>query len=262
MSNLTRLRLLLLLSGCLLSYGCGSAPDSATAEHGAPAKEIPAAHDTSRVAAPLKNAPATLLGSLRAMTDQLAALPVTRYPDRDAAHQLAEYCRGALDLADLERTHGRDSTLRQFAASFAQEQQPQLLAAQRLAAQLDQAAKTAPAPLPRPAYGQRLRTAREQLVATVQATLGEVGREAHAPNLAMMQGYHDEGTGDADADFAALLVLHQQTVSLVAGTIQELGLDPQLQALAARLLQISQRTLPQLRAWQAHRASPGKVPAG
>ena len=252
---------LLLLAGFLLLYGCGPATDSA-AEHGAPAKDLPAAHDTSHVAAPAKNVPTTLLGSLRAMTDQLAALPGTRYPDRDAAHQLAEYYRGAIALAEVERTQGRDSSLRRLGASFAQDQRPPLLAVQRLAAQLDQAAATGGEPAPRPAYGQRLRTAREQLVATVQATLGEVGREAHAPNLAMMQGFHDEGTGDVDADFAALLLLHQQTAALVAGTVQELGLDPQLQAQAARLRQTSQRTLQQLRAWQAHRAPPGKRPAG
>ena len=74
-------------------------------------------------------------------------------------------------------------------------------------------------------------------MATVQVKLGEVGRGPHAPNLAKMQGFHDEGTGDADADFAALLVLHQQSILLVAGTVQELGLDPQLRAQAARLLQ-------------------------
>jgi hypothetical protein len=194
------------------------------------------------------------------MTNQLAALPITRYPDRDAVHQLAEYCRGAIALAEVERTQGRDSTLRRFAAGFARDQQPRLLAAQHLAAQLDQAAAASPAPAPHPAYGQRLRTAREQLVAIVQATLGEVGREAHAPNLAMMQGFHDEGTGDVDADFAALLVFHQQAVSLVAGTIQDQGIDPQLQALAARLLQINLITLRQLRAWQAHHASSFKHP--
>ena len=230
--------------------GCGLPSDSDTADKRASASP-PAAHDTTNTADPTADSPATLLGALRTMTERLAALPATRFSDRDAAHQLAEYYHGAISLTEVMQQHGRDTTLRRLATALAQDQQAQLQAAQHLATRLD--ADTASAGLLGSAYGQRLQAARQQLEARAKGTVGEAGREAHAPNLAMMQGDHDEGTGNVDADFATLVVQHQQAVARVSQVIQALGTDPPLKALAARSVASSLRTIAQLQAWRASR---------
>ena len=245
----TRLLSILLINSLLL-WGCGSPSNSETAD-GRSSARAPAAHDTTNTADLTTDNPATLLGALRTMTERLAALPATRFPDRDAVHQLAEYYHGAIRLTEVAQQQGRDSTLRRLATALAQDQQAQLQAAQHLATRLD--ADTASAGSPGSAYGQRLQTVRQQLEARARGTVGEAGREAHAPNLAMMQGNHDEGTGDVDADFATLVVQHQQAVARVSQIIQELGTDPPLKALAARSMDSSRRTIAQLRAWQASR---------
>lgn len=231
------------LAGWLLA-GCTSNTAADTAEQKANlrvAEQV--AHDPHKVANPTAEAPPTLLGGLRAMTDQLAAIPVTAATDRDAAHHLAEYCHGAIGLAETELKYGRDTARQHVAARVLRQQQPLLLAAQQVATRLDEALGQGTAPATDLVLSQQLQTARQQLVDAAQATVGEAGRQVHAPNLALMQGNHDEGTGNVDADFTTLLLQEQLATEQVSQAMQQLGRDADLRTLAGRVLATSQRTV-------------------
>ena len=222
-----------------------------------PAGRVLAAHDTTHVTeTPPVNDPPTLLGALRRMTERLALIPATRRPDRDAAHHLAEYCHGAIGLSEVALQQVKDTTLHRLAAGIARQMPARLRVAQRVATRLDQDSAANPAPPFDPAYGPGVRRAGQRLTATLMATIGSAGRRAHAPNLAMMEGHRDEGTGDVDADFAALALLQQQAIAQVGLAVRESGRDPQLRQLAGELLTYSRRTSTQLQAWQGRRGKP------
>lgn len=235
------------LLGSWLLAGCAPVTDPDTA--GQPADRQAAeqvAHEAPATANPVAEAPPTLLGGLRALTDQLAAIPTTAATDRDAAHHLAEYCHGAIGLAETELKYGRDTARQHVAAWVLRQQQPLLGAAQRLTARLDAATARGQVPAPNLTLRQQLATTRQQLVEAVQASVGAAGRESHAPNLAYMQGHHDEGTGNVDADFATLLLEEQVAAGQASQAVQQLGRDAGLRALADQLLTGSRRTVARL----------------
>ena len=230
--------LLFLLPASLLLVGCSSSPDNTTAGQVADAPATPVA----------KDAPSGLLFTFHAMTQRLAAAPPDLTPDQEAARQLAEYARGAVALAAVEARQGRDSTLQRLAAAMAQDQQ--LSAANALVA------RPGAAPAAGSVLKQRLRATVDQLVQTEQATRVEAaGRRAQAPNLGMMQSHEDDGTGDVDADFAALMLLQQRAALEAAHTVEALGSAPALRAAATDVQRRAQLFVRQLQAWQAQHRS-------
>lgn len=58
-------------------------------------------------------------------------------------------------------------------------------------------------------------------------------------------------TGDADRDFADMMVPHHQGAMSMAKIELQYGKDPKLKALAASILQSQQKELGQLQGWQA-----------
>jgi len=237
---LTFMRLLLALVILPLLAGCGSSPDATTDAHGPVG--TPAASGA-------KDAPEGLLTAFHAMTRRLAASRPALTPDQEAARQLVEYHRGALALAAVEAHQGRDTTLLRRAARFAQDEQQQLPLAEALAVRLAPAA-------PSSALRQRLQATVSQLVKTEEATRVEAaGRQAQAPNLGMMQSHQDDGTGDVDADFAAVMLLQQRAALEAAQAIAELGSAPELKTAAAGMEPRAQALIRELQAWQGQHRS-------
>jgi uncharacterized protein (DUF305 family) len=242
MLTLPRL-LLILLAALPVLAGCSSSPDADPDAH-APVAAPAASGD--------QDTKAGLLTAFHAMTQRLAAARPALAPDQEAARQLVEYHRGALALAAVEAHQGRDSTLRRRVAAFAQGEQRLLPPAEALAVRL---AATAAA---RPALRQRLQATVSQLVKREEASRVEAaGRQAQAPNLGMMQSHQDDGTGDVDADFVAVMLLQQRAVQESAQAMAKLGSAPELKTAAAEVARRAQDFIPELQAWQGqHRPVP------
>jgi hypothetical protein len=229
--------LLFFLAAPLMLAGCGSSPEATTA--GSPATS-PAITN--------KDAPAELLTTFHAMAQRLRAAPLALTPDQEAARQLAEYYRGAQALAIVEAQQGRDPAMQRWAAAFAQGQQPPLQQVEAVANHLTLAGSGSLV------LRQRLRATAEQLVATEQATRVEAdGRQRQAPNLGMIQGHEDDGTGNMDADFAAVLLLQQHAALETARAVATLAGSLPLRAAAVDAQRRAQLATDQLLAWQGQR---------
>jgi uncharacterized protein (DUF305 family) len=68
-------------------------------------------------------------------------------------------------------------------------------------------------------------------------------------NLAMLRGLERPVTGDADHDFAAMMIPHHQWAVDMAKIELSYGHDPALRALAARILNAQKPEAEQLQSW-------------
>ena len=71
--------------------------------------------------------------------------------------------------------------------------------------------------------------------------------EAHRK---MMGGMQAHPTGDADKDFATMMIPHHQGAIDMARVQLEHGKDPELRRMAQKIIEDQEREISQLRAWQ------------
>jgi uncharacterized protein (DUF305 family) len=66
----------------------------------------------------------------------------------------------------------------------------------------------------------------------------------------MMQAMHMQPTGDADKDFAAMMIPHHQGAIDMAKVELEYGKDPQLRMLAESVVAAQEKEIAELKEWQ------------
>ncbi|HEV7703984.1 MAG TPA: DUF305 domain-containing protein [Gemmatimonadaceae bacterium] len=79
--------------------------------------------------------------------------------------------------------------------------------------------------------------------------------ECRAAMATMMQGMHVGSTGDADADFAAIMIPHHEGAIAMARSELKFGTNPQLRRLAQEIIITQQQEIVAMRM-----ASPARTP--
>lgn len=67
----------------------------------------------------------------------------------------------------------------------------------------------------------------------------------------MMAGMHMEAAGDADKDFAMMMIAHHQGAIDMAKVELEYGDDPQLRAMAEKVIEAQEKEIAELKEWLA-----------
>jgi uncharacterized protein (DUF305 family) len=94
---------------------------------------------------------------------------------------------------------------------------------------------------------------------TLDMTCSDPEPQAFAnANLKMMKSMGKPVTGDADRDFVTMMIPHHEGAVDMAKIELTYGKDPELKALALRILKAQQPEIEQMRKWEA--AHPGKEP--
>jgi uncharacterized protein (DUF305 family) len=85
---------------------------------------------------------------------------------------------------------------------------------------------------------------------------GPASQAFAAGNGAMMKGMGMPMTGDADQDFAAMMIVHHQGAIDMAKVELQYGKDPQLRKLAEDIIAAQEKEIAMMKSWQA--ANPAK----
>jgi uncharacterized protein (DUF305 family) len=67
--------------------------------------------------------------------------------------------------------------------------------------------------------------------------------------MSTMQGM--ESSGDPDMDFSMMMIPHHQSAIDMAKVQLELGDDPEMRAMAERVIEAQEKEIEELKAWQA-----------
>ena len=205
-----------LLCTSLALAGCNSKPDTDAHEqeaHAGPPKPAPVA------------TPPSLRDTLQLLAQQLDTVRRDGCWDEDFARLMTVHHTGALRLATVELSHGRDSTLRALAhhvlKGHERDNSVLLLALAR-----------------QPPKGKEYRpgNTRDPFVRRIAAALAPLRQPPPTP-------------GPLDADFATLMQVHHQTGVALAQVELAFGKDAELKGAARRIVRDEQAEIRQYQRW-------------
>jgi uncharacterized protein (DUF305 family) len=88
-------------------------------------------------------------------------------------------------------------------------------------------------------------------IATALAQSSDYKAEAMATHKQMMEGMQIEPSDEPDKDFAMMMIPHHQGAIDMARLELKYGKDPELLAMAEKIVGDQQKEIEQLKAWQA-----------
>lgn len=158
---------------------------------------------------------------MHAMMDTMHSMKMTNDPDNDFAMMMKEHHKGAINMANRELEKGKDSTLNQLARTMIMEQQKEIT-------QMDSFLKAHP-----------------------PVTVDTMFHHNSSMAMEMMSRSADLQyiNGDADHDFAMLMIQHHQGAIDMADLELHHGKSAKLKSIAGKIKKDQQEEIKNLQEW-------------
>lgn len=214
-----------LLSAAALTVGLLACGDAAQTDRRADAMQSP--HGDARMpyhkdTASASAKPATMMGIMDAMMQQMHGMKATGDADCDFAQMMIVHHQGAIDMAMLLLREGTDTTLRKMAVGIVSAQQGEIAEMRRLLNGL-------PAPAANPGTDEG---------AMMQAMMGTMRDDPHP-------------SGDVDKDFARMMIPHHESAVAMAKVELQQGRHAELKQMAQKMIDDQTREIGQFKSWLA-----------
>jgi uncharacterized protein (DUF305 family) len=160
---------------------------------------------------------------MHSMNEQMDAMEMTSDPDYDFASMMTIHHQGAIDMANKELEKGKDATIKAIAEKIIKEQTTEKL---ELQAWID--------------------------THTIQPNAeGTIFAQEMMAEMEKMKNWKDTQvlTGNADSDFAQLMVIHHQQATDNASGILHHGNDEHIKELAKMMIEDQNKEITELTAW-------------
>ncbi|GAC1374630.1 MAG: DUF305 domain-containing protein [Hymenobacter sp.] len=181
----------------------------------------------------------SMTGTMNTMMAKMNAVKLTGNTDRDFAQLMMAHHQGAVDMSALELKEGKDATLRALAEKISADQKQEIQELEGVATRLDGAHTNYKPKDPADPFTKQLDDSMDDMM----KNMGQPG-------------------GNADADYAALMISHHQSAVAMATAEAAHGRDPKLKEMAQKMINTQQREIQQFKAWQAKNGGSPKGSAG
>jgi uncharacterized protein (DUF305 family) len=163
-----------------------------------------------------------LMMPMHDMMQKMMDMEMSGNVDHDFAHMMIEHHRGAIDMSKAVLQSGDDAKIRSIAEKSISQQQKEI---EQLSTHTKKEATT----------GTSENTAGKELMSAMDDTMEQMKKI--------------EYSGDADHDYAHLLIQHHKDAIEMAKVEVQHGKDAQLKAMAQKLIEDQTREISELEAW-------------
>ena len=182
--------------------------------------------------------PSGMMAVMNTMMTKMEAVKMAGNTDHDFAHMMMAHHQGAVEMSALELKEGKDATLRAMATKISADQKKEIQALEAFATRLDSAPgnykPTDPA---------------DPFTSAMKASMAGMMKEMGQP------------TGNADVDYAMLMVPHHQSAIDMAKAELAHGRDTKLKEMAQQMIDAQKQEIQQFKAWQAKNGGKMKTSA-
>jgi uncharacterized protein (DUF305 family) len=168
-----------------------------------------------------------MMAAMNTMMKNMDACRPAGNIDHDFAHMMLAHHQGAVEMSALELKEGQDATLRAMAGKISADQQKEIKDLEAIATRLDGAPTNYKPNDPSDPFTSKMKSSMEGMMNMGQPT------------------------GNADADYALLMVPHHQSAVDMAKAEVAHGRDTRLKEMAQQMIDAQQKEIQQFKDWQA-----------
>ena len=168
-----------------------------------------------------------MAAAMNTMMKNMEAFKSAGNTDHDFAHMMMAHHQGAVEMSALELKEGKDATLRAMAEKISADQKKEIKDLEAIATRLDGAPTNYKPQDPADPFTSAMKTSMDGMMKMGQPT------------------------GNADADYALMMVPHHQSAVDMAKAEVAHGRDTKLKEMAQGMIDAQQKEIQQFKDWQA-----------